>query len=176
MNIITSMFTYFSKFVTAKAVQQNFVRSSGEAYELFKGIFDNHAPVLASPLPDFVFGHDKNYFDGRIKKVSGQFLFVEYGQVNNSGNTVNKHEMLIDVMVGRKVDDRVNDAVATAIYMEEALAKLNEIVAVVQNDKKEKVNRIIISPSGIIPIDTFDIPGVIGWSIEMKFEIAQLWG
>lgn len=173
MTHVIDIFNYFAKFATKNAVLKNFTRGNEPTYQALKASFDTHTPIM--DFDDYVFGHDKEQLYKRIQDVRGEFLFVEYSQINNTPGVGVKHGVLLTVLVGRKVDTKTIDGIDIAIIMDTCLAKLNQVCAQIVTDKREQTNRLIVDSSKITPYDTVDLSGAIGWSIDVKYEIPALW-
>lgn len=173
MTIITDIFTYFSKFATQKAVLDNFFRGNESSYNALKAQFETHNSVME--FPSYIFGHDKDQLYKRINSVTGSFLFVEYSQINNTKGIATNHGVSLTVLAGRKVDTKTIDGIDIAIIMDGCLDQLKQICAHILNDKKERLTRIIVDQSNITPYDTVDLSGSVGWSIDMRLELAELW-
>jgi hypothetical protein len=173
MNLITDLFTYFSKFATKEAVLRNFKKSSGASYDELKSQFDNHQNVL--DFNTFIFGHDVKFLLEQIGSAKDYFLFIEYLQVKNTAGVANNHDLRVSVAVGRKIDGKTIDSITTAISMDNCLEQLKNIASEMTADKREQKTKLIIGNSSFEPFDTMDVPGAIGWSFECNQNIAAIW-
>lgn len=173
MSHIKNIFTYFAKFATKTAVLANFVKGKEPGYADFKTSFANHLGVM--DFPEYIFGHDKENLLKRISSVKGEFLFVEYNQINNSPGVATRHAFLLTVMVGRKVDTSTIDGMDISLIMDNCLNRLSTLCGHLSSDRKERQTHITINQSRITPYDSVDLAGAVGWSIEMTYEVSGLW-
>lgn len=179
--MILKLFSYFAKYPGKDGVLSMFANGSSHHHQ-----YDTLKQQL-STLPDeslipdiqhFVFGQSFDSVKARINKLSGTYLFVDFGEFTSSRdnrNTIQDTQKLA-ATVAMKLSDTA-DLVEEAIASEITLNLINVLRAHLLLDSEQGsvswLNRSAINQHDIVPFVAKELSS-IGWTIMFNTDASDL--
>lgn len=138
--MILDLFNYFAKFPARSGVEELFMngKSDYSQYAILKDYISNlPADGMVPDIHHFIFGESIEKVKAVIDKVTGVFLFVDFGSINSafqqSGSVNDRLQMAITVAA--KVHAQ-SDLVEDSISLDLTLNLLNHIRAIMISDSR----------------------------------------
>lgn len=128
--MILDLFKYFARFPKKEGVISMFANGSSDfvQYAELIGYVRNLPEPVMPGLENLVFGQSYEYVKRRVDNITGNYLFVDFGEFTSSRDT---HNSILDsqklaATIAMKVSDSA-DMVETAIASEITLSLLAEL-------------------------------------------------
>ena len=175
MNTLTEIFTYFAKFPLKAGVLKMFNRAdSGRfpSYITLKNQVTNLDPHSLIPeIQDFVFGIDEKSIKDRIEKITGTYLFVDYGNIASLADDLKRRtdEILIAITVATPLHTNSLDMVEQILLADQALDHLMSIMAIMRQDSRcSPFVKQLTFPVEITPFLARELSDSAGWTMVVK--------
>lgn len=185
--MILNLFTYFAKYPAKAGVLSMFANGGSERPQysvLQQKIATFPDESLIPDIKHFIFGQSFDSVKARIDRLSGTYLFIDFGEFTSnrdSRNTITDTQK-IAATVALKLSDS-SDLVEEAIASEITLDLLNRLRAYLLFDSEQGsapwLNRSAISRHDIVPFVANELKS-IGWTIIFstdasdQFDLKQL--
>jgi hypothetical protein len=179
--MILELLKYFARFPKKEGVVSMFTNGSSNFYqyaELLKHIIDLPEPIIPE-LENFVFGQSYDYVKKRVDNITGNYLFVDFGEFTSSRDACNSmlDRQKLAATIAMKVSDAA-DMVETAIASEitlSLLAKLRQ--RLILDSRSEELSWLdkVSESHDIIPFVSSEFKS-IGWTMMFTSTAADLFG
>lgn len=128
--MILDLFRYFARFPKKEGVVSMFANGSSDFIqyaELLEYAKNLPEPIMPK-LENLVFGQSYDYVKKRVDNITGNYLFVDFGEFTSSRDARNSiiDQQKLAVTIAMKVSDSA-DMVETAIVSEMTLSLLAEL-------------------------------------------------
>ena len=128
--MILDLFRYFARFPKKEGVGSMFANGSSDFIqyaELLEYAKNLPEPIMPK-LENLVFGQSYDYVKKRVDNITGNYLFVDFGEFTSSRDARNSiiDQQKLAVTIAMKVSDSA-DMVETAIVSEMTLSLLAEL-------------------------------------------------
>lgn len=174
--MILSLFEYFAKFPAKEGVQELFTNGISDYPQysvLLASIEALPATSLCPNIKHFIFGESIEKVKASIDKVTGIFMFIDYGSINSTENTPGSvnDRLQMAVTVASKVSNSA-DLVEEAIASNESLLLLNIIRAHMLTDSSGWLQYM----HGSHTMDPFVSAPLcsIGWTLTFDIQATDL--
>lgn len=178
--MILTLFSYFAKYPVKDGVLSMFANgnSTHHQYEALKQTISSFPDVSLIPdIQHFVFGQSFDSVKVRIDKLSGTYLFVDFGEFTSSRdnrNTIQDTQKLA-ATIAMKISDTA-DLVEESIASEITLNLINTLRAHLLLDSERSsvswLNRSAINQHDIVPFVAKELKS-IGWTIIFNTDASD---
>lgn len=180
--LIRDTFTYFARFPQLAGVLKNFQRAAkdpADDYDTFRASITSLDPhSLISGLTDYVFGDDVLSIHKRIENISGIYLYVDYGNINDTllePMKTEQGEFTIAVTIAKKTQPDDLDPVQQIIIADTTMAMLSRLKDIAKAEANH--NRFLKNltfPLDIIPWFAPALFNSLGWTMTFKVRGVHL--
>lgn len=177
VTIITDLLLYFAKFPQREGVLNMFNKGTSST----PGYSDLQQKVRALPtdnildIKDYVFGANLEAVQQRITQLNGNYLFVDFGEMDFSRDRFSRDVdiMRMAVSVGTRLREFSSDLVEQALAFDRNMELLNMVRNQMLEDQKTHpwLKNISIDHT-IVPMTSPQLHSV-GWSLIYKREGYQ---
>lgn len=166
--IILDLLKFFARIPSRDGVRDNFVNGSS-SFEGYQELIDyvNHLPnPLIPEIESYVFGSSMEAVKARVTKVTGTFLFVDFGEFESSRdrrNSISDRQRLA-VTIGRKKPSS-SDCVEEVLASDQCLELANKVRAfLLAESEKHTWLQLMTDKHQIIPFESKELQSV-GWTL-----------
>lgn len=177
--MILDLLKYFARFPKKEGVVSMFANGSSDflQYAELLGYVRNLPEPVMPGLENLVFGQSYEYVKRRVDNITGNYLFVDFGEFTSSRDT---HNSILDsqklaATIAMKVSDSA-DMVETAIASEITLSLLAELrKRLILDSRSEDLPWLdkISAGHDIIPFVSPELKS-IGWTLMFSSSAADL--
>lgn len=178
--MILNLFSYFAKYPAKAGVLSMFANGDSERPQynaLQQKIFTYPDESLIPDIQHFVFGQSFDSVKTRIDRLSGTYLFIDFGEFTSSRNNRNtiQDTQKLAATIAMKLSDS-SDLIEEAIASEITLNLLNTLRAHLLSDSEQGsvpwLNRSEISQHDIVPFVAKELKS-IGWTIIFNTDASD---
>lgn len=180
--MLLDLFTYFAKFPASEGITRGIAtkgESSMEEYATVLGELSNmHDKELVPEIENYVYGQSFDELKQRIDKLTGSFLFVDYGEVDMQSDGRRSFECTqrIAVTVAMKLPN-TSDMLERIIANDRTLQMLSKIHARIMADAEREelywMNRDSVANCEIIPFVSAELQSY-GWTLMLSATGADI--
>lgn len=180
--MLLDLFTYFAKFPASEGITKGIAtkgESSMEEYATVLGELSNmQEKELVPEIENYVYGQSFDELKQRIDKLTGSFLFVDYGEVDMQGDGRRSFECTqrIAVTVAMKLPN-TSDMLERIIANDRTLQMLSKIHARIMADAEREelywMNRDSVANCEIIPFVSAELQSY-GWTLMLSATGADI--
>lgn len=180
--MLLDLFTYFAKFPASEGITKGIAtkgESSMEEYATVLGeLSDMHDKELVPEIENYVYGQSFDELKQRIDKLTGSFLFVDYGEVDMQSDGRRSFECTqrIAVTVAMKLPN-TSDMLERIIANDRTLQMLSKIHARIMADAEREelywMNRDSVANCEIIPFVSAELQSY-GWTLMLSATGADI--
>lgn len=180
--MLLDLFTYFAKFPASEGITRGIAtkgESSMEEYATVLGELSNmQDKELVPEIENYVYGQSFDELKQRIDKLTGSFLFVDYGEVDMQSDGRRSFECTqrIAVTVAMKLPN-TSDMLERIIANDRTLQMLSKIHARIMADAEREelywMNRDSVANCEIIPFVSAELQGY-GWTLMLSATGADI--
>lgn len=180
--MLLDLFTYFAKFPTSEGITKGIAtkgESSMEEYATVLGELSNmQDKELVPEIENYVYGQSFDELKQRIDKLTGSFLFVDYGEVDMQSDDRRSFECTqrIAVTVAMKLPN-TSDMLERIIANDRTLQMLSKIHARIMADAEREelywMNRDSVANCEIIPFVSAELQSY-GWTLMLSATGADI--
>lgn len=180
--MLLDLFTYFAKFPASEGITKGIAtkgESSMEEYATVLGELSNmHEKELVPEIENYVYGQSFDELKQRIDKLTGSFLFVDYGEVDMQSDGRRSFECTqrIAVTVAMKLPN-TSDMLERIIANDRTLQMLSKIHARIMADAEREelywMNRDSVANCEIIPFVSAELQSY-GWTLMLSATGADI--
>lgn len=174
--MLLDLFTYFAKFPASAGITRGIAtkgESSMEEYATVLGELSNmQEKELVPETENYVYGQSFDELKQRIDKLTGSFLFVDYGEVDMQSDGRRSFECTqrIAVTVAMKLPN-TSDMLERIIANDRTLQMLSKIHARIMADAEREelywMNRDSVANCEIIPFVSAELQSY-GWTLMLS--------
>jgi hypothetical protein len=174
--MLLDLFTYFAKFPASAGITRGIAtkgESSMEEYATVLGELSNmQEKELVPEIENYVYGQSFDELKQRIDKLTGSFLFVDYGEVDMQSDGRRSFECTqrIAVTVAMKLPN-TSDMLERIIANDRTLQMLSKIHARIMADAEREelywMNRDSVANCEIIPFVSAELQSY-GWTLMLS--------
>lgn len=174
--MLLDLFTYFAKFPASAGITRGIAtkgESSMEEYATVLGELSNmQEKELVPEIENYVYGQSFDELKQRIDKLTGSFLFVDYGEVDMQSDGRRSFECTqrIAVTVAMKLPN-TSDMLERIIANGRTLQMLSKIHARIMADAEREelywMNRDSVANCEIIPFVSAELQSY-GWTLMLS--------
>lgn len=178
--MILDLFSYFAQYPTRDGVLSMFANggSTHHQYEALKQTISSLPDVSLIPdIQHFIFGQSFDSVKARIDRLSGTYLFIDFGEFTSSRDSRNSIQdtQKLAATIAMKLSDSA-DLVEEAIASEITLELLNKLRAHLLIDSERSsvswLNRSAINQHDIVPFVAKELKS-IGWTIIFNTDASD---
>lgn len=169
---LRDVFKYFAKFPALEGATRLFNRSSSSyfsSYAAFKAEIEALDPNALIPgISDYIFGVDEELVSKLINKVTGTYLFVDYGSITTDRNElkVQTNQFLLGVTVATPRNPDSIDHIESVLQAEQNLEYISQIQAQMKSDQRDEAFlEHITFPVEITPFFSRELHNSVGWTM-----------
>ena len=180
--MLLDLFTYFAKFPASAGVTKGIAtkgESSMEEYATVLSMLGNmQEKELVPEIENYVYGQSFDELKQRIDKLTGSFLFVEYGEVDRQSEGRRSFECTqrIAVTVAMKLPN-TSDMLERIIANDRTLQMLSKIHARIMADAEREelywMDRESVANCEIIPFVSAELQSY-GWTLMLSATGADI--
>lgn len=180
--MLLDLFTYFAKFPASAGVTKGIAtkgESSMEEYATVLGELSNmQDKELVPEIENYVYGQSFDELKQRIDKLTGSFLFVDYGEVDMQSDGRRSFECTqrIAVTVAMKLPN-TSDMLERIIANDRTLQMLSKIHARIMADAEREelywMDRDSVANCEIIPFVSAELQSY-GWTLMLSATGADI--
>lgn len=180
--MLLDLFTYFAKFPASEGITKGIAtkgESSMEEYATVLGELSNmQEKELVPEIENYVYGQSFDELKQRIDKLTGSFLFVDYGEVDMQSDGRRSFECTqrIAVTVAMKLPN-TSDMLERIIANDRTLQMLSKIHARIMADAEREelywMNRDSVANCEIIPFVSAELQSY-GWTLMLSATGADI--
>ena len=180
--MLLDLFTYFAKFPASAGITRGIAtkgESSMEEYATVLGELSNmQEKELVPEIENYVYGQSFDELKQRIDKLTGSFLFVDYGEVDMQSDGRRSFECTqrIAVTVAMKLPN-TSDMLERIIAIDRTLQMLSMIHARIMADAEREelywMNRDSVANCEIIPFVSAELQSY-GWTLMLSATGADI--
>lgn len=180
--MLLDLFTYFAKFPASAGITRGIAtkgESSMEEYATVLGELSNmQDKELVPEIENYVYGQSFDELKQRIDKLTGSFLFVDYGEVDMQSDGRRSFECTqrIAVTVAMKLPN-TSDMLERIIANDRTLQMLSKIHARIMADAEREelywMNRDSVANCEIIPFVSAELQSY-GWTLMISATGADI--
>lgn len=180
--MLLDLFTYFAKFPASEGITKGIAtkgESSMEEYATVLGELSNmQDKELVPEIENYVYGQSFDELKQRIDKLTGSFLFVDYGEVDMQSDDCRSFECTqrIAVTVAMKLPN-TSDMLERIIANDRTLQMLSKIHARIMADAEREelywMNRDSVANCEIIPFVSAELQSY-GWTLMLSATGADI--
>lgn len=180
--MLLDLFTYFAKFPASEGITKGIAtkgESSMEEYSTVLGELSNmQDKELVPEIENYVYGQSFDELKQRIDKLTGSFLFVDYGEVDMQSDGRRSFECTqrIAVTVAMKLPN-TSDMLERIIANDRTLQMLSKIHARIMADAEREelywMNRDSVANCEIIPFVSAELQSY-GWTLMLSATGADI--
>jgi len=179
--MILELLLYFAKFPCRDGVFDMAINGSSEMPEYADVInkFNSLPEISITPeISSYVFGQSYDTVKARIDRLSGIYMFVDFGEFDYGNDNKNSLSCTqkIAVTIARKLSDNV-DLLEQAIASDTTIKILSKIYACMfrdaQDGNSELFDRISMNRTQIIPFVATELHS-LGWTIMIDMSAPDL--
>ena len=182
--MLLDLFTYFAKFPASAGVTRGIAtkgESSMEEYATVLSMLGNmqeKEKELVPEIENYVYGQSFDELKQRIDKLTGSFLFVDYGEVDMQSDGRRSFEctQLIAVTVAMKLPN-TSDMLERIIANDRTLQMLSKIHARIMADAEREelywMDRDSVANCEIIPFVSAELQSY-GWTLMLSATGADI--
>ena len=182
--MLLDLFTYFAKFPASAGVTRGIAtkgESSMEEYDTVLSMLGNmqeKEKELVPEIENYVYGQSFDELKQRIDKLTGSFLFVDYGEVDMQSDGRRSFECTqrIAVTVAMKLPN-TSDMLERIIANDRTLQMLSKIHARIMADAEREelywMDRDSVANSEIIPFVSAELQSY-GWTLMLSATGADI--
>lgn len=180
--MLLDLFTYFAKFPASEGITRGIAtkgESSMEEYATVLGELSNmQEKELVPEIENYVYGQSFDELKQRIDKLTGSFLFVDYGEVDMQSDGRRSFECTqrIAVTVAMKLPN-TSDMLERIIANDRTLQMLSKIHARIMADAEREelywMNRDSVANCEIIPFVSAELQSY-GWTLMLSATGADI--
>lgn len=180
--MLLDLFTYFAKFPASAGVTKGIAtkgESSMEEYATVLGELSNmQEKELVPEIENYVYGQSFDELKQRIDKLTGSFLFVDYGEVDMQSDGRRSFECTqrIAVTVAMKLPN-TSDMLERIIANDRTLQMLSKIHARIMADAEREelywMDRDSVANCEIIPFVSAELQSY-GWTLMLSATGADI--
>lgn len=180
--MLLDLFTYFAKFPASAGITRGIAtkgESSMEEYATVLGELSNmQEKELVPEIENYVYGQSFDELKQRIDKLTGSFLFVDYGEVDMQSDGRRSFECTqrIAVTVAMKLPN-TSDMLERIIANDRTLQMLSKIHARIMADAEREelywMNRDSVANCEIIPFVSAELQSY-GWMLMLSATGADI--
>lgn len=180
--MLLDLFTYFAKFPASEGITKGVAtkgESSMEEYATVLGELSNmQEKELVPEIENYVYGQSFDELKQRIDKLTGSFLFVDYGEVDMQSDGRRSFECTqrIAVTVAMKLPN-TSDMLERIIANDRTLQMLSKIHARIMADAECEelywMNRDSVANCEIIPFVSAELQSY-GWTLMLSATGADI--
>lgn len=180
--MLLDLFTYFAKFPASAGVTRGIAtkgESSMEEYATVLGELSNmQDKELVPEIENYVYGQSFDELKQRIDKLTGSFLFVDYGEVDMQSDGRRSFECTqrIAVTVAMKLPN-TSDMLERIIANDRTLQMLSKIHARIMADAEREelywMDRDSVANCEIIPFVSAELQSY-GWTLMLSATGADI--
>ena len=180
--MLLDLFTYFAKFPASEGITRGIAtkgESSMEEYATVLGELSNmQDKELVPEIENYVYGQSFDELKQRIDKLTGSFLFVDYGEVDMQSDGRRSFECTqrIAVTVAMKLPN-TSDMLERIIANDRTLQMLSKIHARIMADAEREelywMNRDSVANCEIIPFVSAELQSY-GWTLMLSATGADI--
>ncbi len=180
--MLLDLFTYFAKFPASAGITRGIAtkgESSMEEYATVLGELSNmQEKELVPEIENYVYGQSFDELKQRIDKLTGSFLFVDYGEVDMQSDGRRSFECTqrIAVTVAMKLPN-TSDMLERIIANDRTLQMLSKIHARIMADAEREelywMNRDSVANCEIIPFVSAELQSY-GWTLMLSATGADI--
>lgn len=179
--MILDLLLYFAKFPSREGVLSIAVNGSSDMSQ-YAAVIEQLSQLpeesITPEINSYVFGQSYDSVKARIDKLSGTYMFVDFGEFDYGGD--NRNSLLctqkIAVTIARKLSDNV-DLLEQAIASDSTIKLLSKVYASMYHDSQqgtsELFDRISMNKTQIIPFVATELHS-IGWTIMIDMSAPDL--
>lgn len=178
--MIIDIFLNFAKYVQKDGVLKLFTARNSilqNEYLTLKSAVENlEHETTAEKIPHFMFGISREIVAEFVKSIKGRFLYVEYGQVTNiKPNTAITDSIQLAVTIAEPFNHKDRNIIEEAIISNNSLSILTEIIDNLKFRQNEYclMRELVGYPINIIPIDSTEFFGCVGWTAFINQRFVQ---
>ena len=182
--MLLDLFTYFAKFPASEGITKGVAtkgESSMEEYATVLGELSNmQEKELVPEIENYVYGQSFDELKQRIDKLTGSFLFVDYGEVDMQSDGRRSFECTqrIAVTVAMKLPN-TSDMLERIIANDRTLQMLSKIHARIMADAEREelywMDRDSVANCEIIPFVSAELQSY-GWTLMLSATGADILG
>lgn len=180
--MLLDLFTYFAKFPASEGITKGIAtkgESCMEEYSTVLGELSNmQDKELVPEIENYVYGQSFDELKQRIDKLTGSFLFVDYGEVDMQSDGRRSFECTqrIAVTVAMKLPN-TSDMLERIIANDRTLQMLSKIHARIMADAEREelywMNRDSVANCEIIPFVSAELQSY-GWTLMLSATGADI--
>lgn len=180
--MLLDLFTYFAKFPASEGITRGIAtkgESSMEEYATVLGELSNmQDKELVPEIENYVYGQSFDELKQRIDKLTGSFLFVDYGEVDMQSDGRRSFECTqrIAVTVAMKLPN-TSDMLERIIANDRTLQMLSKIHARIMADAEREelywMDRDSVANCEIIPFVSAELQSY-GWTLMLSATGADI--
>ena len=180
--MLLDLFTYFAKFPASEGITRGIAtkgESSMEEYATVLGELSNmQEKELVPEIENYVYGQSFDELKQRIDKLTGSFLFVDYGEVDMQSDGRRSFECTqrIAVTVAMKLP-ATSDMLERIIANDRTLQMLSKIHARIMADAEREelywMDRDSVANCEIIPFVSAELQSY-GWTLMLSATGADI--
>lgn len=175
--IITDLLLYFAKFPQRKGVLDMFNKGSSDTpgYRELQEKVRNLPTNNILEIKDYVFGANLEAVRDRITKLSGNYLFVDFGEMDFSRDRFSRDAdvMRMAVSVGTRLREFSSDLVEQALAFDHNMELLNKVRnQMLEDQQKHPWLKNISIDHTLVPLTAQPLHSV-GWTMIFKREGYQ---
>ncbi|RGN43819.1 MULTISPECIES: hypothetical protein [unclassified Bacteroides] len=176
--MILDVFKYYAQFPKLEGVKEIFANGKSEypLYTQLEDYIDNMSSHSLIPEIDgYVFGQSYDDVKAQIGKLTGSYLFVDFGSFTSNRDQRNSIQETFElaVTIASKIPD-ASDLVEIAIITDQLLQLTNKLRAFQINDQaKHSWLKELSNKHNIIPFVAPEFSS-IGWTVVLSREGADL--
>lgn len=180
--MLLDLFTYFAKFPASEGITKGIAtkgESSMEEYATVLGELSNmQEKELVPEIENYVYGQSFDELKQRIDKLTGSFLFVDYGEVDMQSDGRRSFECTqrIAVTVAMKLPN-TSDMLERIIANDRTLQMLSKIHARIMADAEREelywMDRDSVANCEIIPFVSAELQSY-GWTLMLSATGADI--
>lgn len=180
--MLLDLFTYFAKFPASEGITRGIAtkgESSMEEYATVLGELSNmQDKELVPEIENYVYGQSFDELKQRIDKLTGSFLFVDYGEVDMQSDGRRSFECIqrIAVTVAMKLPN-TSDMLERIIANDRTLQMLSKIHARIMADAEREelywMDRDSVVNCEIIPFVSAELQSY-GWTLMLSATGADI--
>ena len=174
--IIIELLKYFAKMPEREGVLDVFAngRSTEDGYRELQRFVHLLSSPLVPGIQHFVFGQSLEAVKQRVNKVSGTYLFVDFGEFESSRDQRNSitDKQRLAVTVAKKMKNSA-DIIEEVLASDRCLHLLNDVRACMLADsQKHSWLKMMSDTHSIIPFESKDLNS-IGWTLMFDAEASD---
>ncbi len=174
--IILELLKYFARMPERQGVLDIFAngRSEDEGYhELIQYIQQLPAPLVPG-IRYFVFGQSLEAVKQRVNKVSGTYLFVDFGEFESSRDQRNSisDKQRLAVTIAKKMKNSA-DIIEEVLASDRCLSLINQVRAyMLAESQNQSWLKLMSDNHSIIPFESKELNS-IGWTLMFEAEASD---